>query len=104
MKACSLALAVVLWAAGAGAAELALPSVKVELPFGDAEFSGPGSALANGACLACHSAEMTLTQPKLSAAAWKAEVTKMRAVYKAPISDDDTAALVDYFVALQAGL
>lgn len=104
MKASCLTLAITLWAGAAGADEFPPVSLKVALPFGDAEFSGPGSQLANGACLACHSTEMVLTQPKLSATVWTAEVTKMRNVYKAPISDADIGPLTDYFVALQAGL
>ncbi len=79
----------------------ALQSVKVELPWGDREFAGPGADTVNGVCLACHSAEMVLYQPKLSAAAWTAEVNKMRAVFKAPIEDADIPAIVDYLVKLQ---
>jgi cytochrome c5 len=79
----------------------ALQSVKVELPLGDREFAGPGAEAVNGVCLACHSAEMVLYQPKLSAAAWTAEVHKMGAVFKAPIQDADIPAIVDYLVKLQ---
>jgi hypothetical protein len=78
-----------------------LASVKVDLPFGDREFEGAGAVPVNGACLACHSAEMVLNQPKLSPATWTAEVNKMRAVYKAPIEDADIPAIVDYLVNLQ---
>ena len=93
-----------LWALGAvptSADGVALPSVKVELPWGDREFEGEGSTAVNNVCLACHSAEMVHQQPKLSAAAWTAEVNKMRAVFKAPIEDPDVPAIVDYLVKLQ---
>lgn len=83
------------------AQEPKLHSVKVELPADSGEFAGAGSEAVNGICLACHSTEMVLMQPKLSAAAWTAEVNKMRAVYKAPIADADVAGLVDYLVRLQ---
>jgi hypothetical protein len=93
-----------LWALGAVPASadgVALPSVKVELPWGDREFEGEESTAVNNVCLACHSAEMVLQQPKLSAAAWTAEVNKMRAVFKAPIEDADVPMIVDYLVKLQ---
>ena len=94
----------ILSALGAGPASadrVKLPSVKVELPWGDREFEGAGATAVNNVCLACHSAEMVLHQPKLSAAAWMAEVNKMRAVFKAPIEDADVSMIVDYLVKLQ---
>ena len=41
---------------------------------------------------------MVLNQPLLPKATWETEVHKMIAVYKAPISADDVAAIVDYLV------
>ena len=39
------------------------------------------------------------SQPLLPRATWAAEVTKMRNVYKAPVSDADAALIVDYLAA-----
>lgn len=81
---------------GAG---LKLKSVSVELPTNDRMFpDGPGSETINNNCLACHSAGMVLNQPALTQASWAAEVHKMIAVYKAPISDADAAVIVAYLV------
>lgn len=81
------------------AAGLVLKSVSVELPTGDRMFpTGPGSDAINNNCLACHSAGMVLNQPALTKAAWSAEVHKMITVYKAPVSDEDAAAIVAYLV------
>jgi hypothetical protein len=80
-----------------------LSSLNLHLPQDDEEFVGPGADTVNSACRACHSVEMVLTQPKLSAAVWTAEVNKMRKIFKAPIDDADVAPIVDYLVRLQAG-
>jgi hypothetical protein len=42
---------------------------------------------------------MVLTQPPLTATAWKAEVEKMRGQYKAPVAEDDVPAIVAYLTA-----
>jgi hypothetical protein len=79
-----------------------LKSVNVDLPFGDHMFpDGPGSDAINNNCLACHSAGMVLNQPPLPRATWQAEVSKMRAAYKAPISDEDAATIVDYLTRIK---
>lgn len=57
---------------------------------------GPGAEAMNNNCLACHSAGMVLNQPTLARATWQAEVTKMIAVYKAPIDQADLPAIIDY--------
>ena len=79
------------------AAGVTLTSESVVLP-GSAElFPGGAAAQATNAnCLTCHSVEMVLNQPALSKAAWQAEVTKMIKLYKAPISETDVPAIVDY--------
>lgn len=64
--------------------------------------SGPGAAAANANCLMCHSAGMVLTQPRLSSAAWLAEVNKMKNTFKAPIPDDQVQTIVDYLASLPA--
>jgi len=77
-------------------------SVNVDLPFGDRMFpDGPGSDAINNNCLACHSAAMVLNQPPLARATWRSEVDKMRASYKAPISDTDAASIVDYLTRIR---
>ena len=81
----------------------AAPSFKsrhADLPPDAAAFpDGPNVKVASQNCLACHSADMVLDQPLLPRATWAAEVTKMRNVYKAPISDADAALIVDYLTA-----
>jgi hypothetical protein len=92
--------------AGAAPASAAAPrtfllkSVSVELPTSEVEFPGPANAQAITAnCLACHSAGMVLTQPNLSKATWAGVVDKMIHAYKAPVSEGDAAAIIDYLQA-----
>ena len=75
---------------------ITLKSVTVDLPDSGRMFPGPGSDAINNNCLACHSAGMVLNQPALPKSAWQAEVTKMINIYKAPVSQEDAAAIVDY--------
>jgi mono/diheme cytochrome c family protein len=88
---------------GVATATMAAPAYKplsVELPPDVAAFpDGPNVAVVNRNCLACHSADMVLDQPRFPRATWAAEVTKMRNVYKAPITDADAALIVDYLAA-----
>jgi hypothetical protein len=85
------------------AASVTLKSMHVEFPPDTAVFpDGPNLKVMNQSCLACHSAEMVLDQPLLPRATWAAEVTKMRNVYKAPVSDADAALIVDYLAATHA--
>jgi mono/diheme cytochrome c family protein len=59
----------------------------------------PGYAKAQGQCVACHSAEYMLYQPPTAARPyWEAMVKRMKAVFKAPIADEDMPAIVDYLV------
>jgi hypothetical protein len=72
-------------------------SVKLQLPAGDGMLPGGDNANAvNNNCLACHSAEMILDQPALTKTAWSAEVHKMIATYKAPVSAADANAVIAY--------
>jgi hypothetical protein len=81
---------------------LVLKSVSVQLPTGDRTFpDGPGADAINNNCLVCHSAGMVLNQPAMSETAWAGEVQKMRSVYKAPVSDQDAAAIVAYLTRLK---
>ncbi len=78
----------------------AFKSRTIELPADAAVFpDGPNVKVMTQNCLACHSADMVLDQPLLPRATWAAEVTKMRNVYKAPVSDADAALIVDYLAA-----
>ena len=71
----------------------ALPAVGTQL----GEFPpGPMKALADQACLHCHSADM-VRQQRLSEKQWTAEITKM-AGWGAAVPDDQKAALVAYLV------
>jgi mono/diheme cytochrome c family protein len=86
-------------------AQFTLKSVSVDLPpDSDRSFPpGPGVEVISSNCVACHSAGMVLTQPALSRAAWDAEVHKMIATYKAPISEADAATIVAYLAQLKVG-
>jgi cytochrome c553 len=82
--------------------KLALKSISVDLPAGEAMFpSGPHADTVNADCLACHSAGMVLNQPALSRTEWQAEVDKMRMTYKAPIEAKDVALIVDYLMSIR---
>lgn len=76
--------------------EIVLPDDVVTYP------AGPHADSVNRACIACHSPAMVLTQPKLSADQWKAEVTKMREVYKAPVPAGAVPDIVAYLTSLPA--
>jgi mono/diheme cytochrome c family protein len=65
-------------------------------------FPGPAADAINNNCLACHSAGMVLNQPALQKSAWQGEVTKMIQSYKAPVSEEDVAAIVDYLASMKA--
>lgn len=78
-----------------------LTKVDVTLPSEEAFFEGPQADTLNTNCTACHSAEMVLLQPSLSAMQWTSVVKKMREVYKAPIAEEDDADIVAALVALR---
>jgi mono/diheme cytochrome c family protein len=72
-------------------------SQKVSLPTSAALFpAGKGSETANANCLICHSAGMALRQPPLTVDEWRAEITKMKAAFGAPIPADQIAELAGY--------
>ena len=60
---------------------------------------GEGRAQTAGFCGMCHSPHYITMQPPLPAAAWAAEVTKMRKVYGAPIPDASAALIIKYLQA-----
>jgi mono/diheme cytochrome c family protein len=71
--------------------------VKIELPASDESFPpGVGADIANSQCQICHSAGMVLTQPPLKKDEWRAEITKMRTAYGAPIPEDQVDGLAEY--------
>ena len=79
--------------------------VTIELPFSTALYPdlGPGAPSAdwvNNNCLSCHSAEMVMTQPRLTRQEWAGEVAKMRNVFKAPIDPADDAAIIAWLTVM----
>ncbi|CAG4915931.1 unnamed protein product [Acidocella sp. C78] len=73
----------------------------VDLPSPGAMFSGSGAETLNRDCTMCHSAGFIDRQPPLPAATWRAEVTKMKAIFGAPYAEADIPAIVDALVARQ---
>lgn len=58
---------------------------------------GPGLNAVTTSCSVCHTLNyIRMNSPFLSPDAWKAEVTKMRDGYGAPIDDDTAAAIIKY--------
>ena len=60
---------------------------------------GDGKAEADGYCGMCHSTRYITMQPPLPAAAWEAEVTKMKKSFSATIPDEATAKIIRYLQA-----
>jgi hypothetical protein len=57
----------------------------------------PGYAKAQANCTMCHSAEYMRMQPPTAARPyWDAMVHRMKAVFKAPVADEDMPDIVDY--------
>lgn len=87
---------------GISGAALAAPKT-ITLPPDSAQLRPsplPGYAKAQADCTACHSAEYMLYQPpNATRAYWDAMTKRMKAVFKAPFSDDDIPAIVDYLSA-----
>jgi mono/diheme cytochrome c family protein len=72
-------------------------ALKVNLPASTALFpAGKGSEVANANCLICHSVGMVLRQPPLTVDEWRAEITKMKTAFGAPIPADQIGELADY--------
>lgn len=99
MKTSHFAAGLVLAAAAAGAGAV---TKTITLPADTAVLKPsalPGYAKAQGQCVACHSAEYMLTQPPTAPRPyWEAMVKRMKAVFKAPVPDEDMPAIVDYLV------
>jgi cytochrome c5 len=58
----------------------------------------------NANCAACHSTSMILLQPVLTTEQWKAEIKKMKEVYKAPVDPAAEADILAYLEATSAEL
>jgi cytochrome c5 len=85
--------------------KFAFKDVAVTLPQDSALFPPrAGSEAMDRNCAACHSTSMILLQPALSTDQWKAEIKKMREVYKAPIDPADEPAILAYLEATSAEL
>jgi cytochrome c5 len=103
-KAIVLSASIALIATGAAVGANPAPptgTVTISLP-GDDGMSfktGQGVETAQRYCLTCHSSALVATQPFLTAAQWTAEVNKMKAVYGAPIPDDQVSTIADYLTA-----
>src|ERR1051325_3927073 len=71
--------------------------MKIEFPpETDAFKHAPGSEIANGQCLTCHSVEYVSTQPLMPRTFWAGSVKKMQEKYGAQIPQEQVEALVDY--------
>src|SRR5471030_1883453 len=91
-------------ALSAGTFSVFAKPVTYTLPDETAAFKpGPNLEVVQGNCGSCHSSDYVLTQPKgakFGKDFWQAEVTKMIAVYGAPIEPGDVPKIVDYLTAL----
>jgi mono/diheme cytochrome c family protein len=62
--------------------------------------AGPGEDVVSANCGACHTSDyIVMNSMFLTAEAWKAEVTKMRTAFGAPIDDATAAEIVSYLAA-----
>jgi mono/diheme cytochrome c family protein len=76
---------------------LALPARAEEKPVALKE--GPGKAIVEGNCGACHSLDYIPMNSRFAdAKLWDAEVTKMIKAFGAPIEEGDGKAIVEYLV------
>jgi len=65
--------------------------------------SGPGDDVTSAQCSACHTSDyIVMNSTFLTADQWKAEVTKMRTAFGAPIDDATAAQIVAYLAARYA--
>jgi cytochrome c5 len=60
---------------------------------------GPGKDVVEGGCAMCHSLSYIRTNSRfMTPDVWKAEVTKMRTAFGAPIDDDAANEIIAYLV------
>ena len=58
---------------------------------------GHGGDMTNAYCNACHTSDyIVMNSPFLTSDGWKAEVTKMRKAFAAPIDDESAATIIAY--------
>jgi sulfite dehydrogenase (cytochrome) subunit B len=91
----TLALLVVLLATSTVAAQ----GKKIPMPPDNAYATlkpGAGVEVAQRQCMACHSTDYVVMQPRGNAKQWDGVVTKMIKVFGAPINDADAKAIVEY--------
>jgi len=72
-----------------------LPTIAPDLP------EGKGLATVNAACTMCHSTRYITMQPNFPRKTWTATVDKMRKTFGAPLSDQQSAEVVDYLMAVR---
>ena len=82
----------------------AFPQVRsIELPADNAMAElkpGPGVEVVRANCIACHSTDYIVRQPRSDAKHWEGEVKKMITVYGAPIGEADAKVIVEYLAAV----
>jgi hypothetical protein len=61
---------------------------------------GPGRHEFVTACVVCHSPRYITMQPRFSRSTWLSEVKKMKDVYGAHISDEQSLRITDYLVSI----
>ncbi len=84
---------------GESAEDQATSSASFTFPNDPAGFRpGPGSEIASGYCLICHSAEYVYMQPPHDSDRWKEIVHKMKHVFGCPVPDEQVRPLVEYLV------
>jgi cytochrome c5 len=97
MRAIVVVVGLAVLGVGAATAEdrvsITLPPESVTLP------AGPGMAVTETQCRLCHSLDYITTQPRGGAAQWQGVVTKMKNVYSAPLSEDESKAIAEYLAA-----
>jgi mono/diheme cytochrome c family protein len=80
------------------------PQVRsIELPADNAMAElkpGPGVEVVRANCIACHSTDYIVRQPRSDAKRWEGEVKKMSSVYGAPVSEADAKVIVAYLAAV----
>jgi len=81
-------------------AQTSLPSkMSIQLPGPTVNFQpGPNVGIVQANCLVCHNADYVYNQANMTRAQWTGEVNKMRAAYKATISDENVPKIVDYLM------
>ena len=57
---------------------------------------GDGVDVTQRQCIACHSTDYIVMQPRGGEKQWSAVVTKMVKVFGAPVSDEDAKTIVEY--------